>query len=141
MSRAFRAPFEGVWLAAQDALGSVAGSIKQADRTTGQIKASVRMGLWSWGEAIELTVTPGSGSLVSVTVSSRSRMPTTLVDWGKNRKNVSTILYHMDRVLSASATSQRNVADELARLAALKERGALTEEEFDQRKRRLLGGS
>ena len=49
------------------------------------------MSLWSWGEKILIDVSEAdAGSLIRIT--SSSRLPTTLFDYGKNSRNVRRFL-------------------------------------------------
>ena len=57
----------------------------------GVLRGSVPTSWWSWGESLTATVGFGPAGAV-VTVHSISAMPTTLVDFGKNRKNVDRVL-------------------------------------------------
>lgn len=54
---------------------------------TGRVGVSAR----SWGDLLTGTVLTGPGA-TRVTVESKSRLPTQIVDWGKHRKNVNEVL-------------------------------------------------
>lgn len=55
------------------------------------ITATVGVSMASWGEKIEIRLAHGQGGTVA-TVTSSSAMPTQFIDWGRNRKNVATII-------------------------------------------------
>lgn len=57
----------------------------------GVMYGSVPVGWRSWGENVSATVGFGPQGAV-VTLRSECAMPTQLVDWGKNRKNVERIV-------------------------------------------------
>lgn len=44
----------------------------------------------SWGEVLRITAHPGTSG-TDVSIESRSRLRATLVDWGKNRRNVDAV--------------------------------------------------
>ncbi|WP_207748316.1 SHOCT domain-containing protein [Clostridium beijerinckii] len=64
---------------------------------------------------------------------------------GKNRKNINTIMSALSEELknyvqvTKKSTSTESVADEIRKLAELKEQGILTEDEFSSKKKQLLG--
>ena len=143
LSKAFPNSFDDVWQGAHDAVRSIGASITEDDPASGRMKARVSLSLWSWGEVIEVSVTPASAPPILVSVVSESRAPLTLADWGKNRRNVTQVIRQLEGILSSGPTrrrlsNQRSIAEELARLAALREKGALTEEEFETQKRAIL---
>ena len=52
---------------------------------------AVGMTFQSWGEVVRVTAYAGEmGSVLNI--ESRSKVPITLTDWGKNRRNVETVL-------------------------------------------------
>ena len=53
------------------------------------------MSFTSWGEKIIIGLMPLPGGLVSVEVSSECAMPTQIIDWGKNKKNIEGILNYI----------------------------------------------
>jgi hypothetical protein len=56
----------------------------------GEIQATVGATWASWGEIITVRVRP-VGPSSAVDVESRSKLGTTVIDWGKNRRNVEKI--------------------------------------------------
>lgn len=78
--------------AAAHALGWTVGRF--ADR----VMASTKVSLWSFGEQIEVRLVPEGAA-----VTSRCALPTQVVDWGKNAKNVRALVGHVR--LSAFAPS------------------------------------
>lgn len=55
------------------------------------VRGRVGVSARSWGDLVTGTVLTGPGG-TRVTVESKSRLPTQIVDWGKHRKNVKEIL-------------------------------------------------
>jgi hypothetical protein len=49
----------------------------------------------SWGERFTVTAEPAGAESTKVTVTSTSKLSTTLIDWGKNKRNVRKILDHL----------------------------------------------
>lgn len=93
MTATFARPPDEVWEAVAGAvtgigIGASVAEMRQQDRW---LKAFVSISFWSWGEVLELTVRPHDGGS-QVTVESKSRFPLTLVDWGKNSRNVAGVL-------------------------------------------------
>ena len=92
----FAVPPEQARKLALEAIASIGGKVKSEDRATGLVEARISLSIWSWRENMELTVEPeGAGS--KVTVKSRSAKRTTLIDWGKNRRNVKRIIEYISR--------------------------------------------
>jgi hypothetical protein len=55
------------------------------------VEVVVGMSLRSWGEVVRITARE-HGQVTLLHIESRSRVAITLVDWGKNRRNVETVL-------------------------------------------------
>jgi hypothetical protein len=86
------------------ALAQGAESIPHASvlgRTRTRLEASVGASRASWGEVIEAEVrppAPPSDGVTAVVVESRSKLGSTLLDWGKNQRNVDALLEAVDRL-------------------------------------------
>jgi uncharacterized protein DUF1499 len=70
-------------------------TIRESDRAAGQISARARVNFRSWGERIHVYVDTEN----RVDITSESRYPLTLVDWGKNRWNVERIFTRLTSLL------------------------------------------
>lgn len=101
------------------------------------------MSLRSWGEAIQISVTPSADHNSILNIKSKSHLGTN--DWGKNKQNVSKILEALQEELkdpkyqAAQTTSEEN--DSVAMLLKLKtllDNGIITNEEFEAKKADLL---
>jgi hypothetical protein len=55
------------------------------------------------------------------------------------KKEVQQAIYDVQARFAGNSQVQTNIADELARFHELKEKGIITQEEFDRRKKQLLG--
>jgi hypothetical protein len=86
--------FRRVW----EVLGqSFGGPVEQVSGT--ELAVNVPAALRSWGERVSCTVEPtGSGS--RIVVHSRSRVSTTLFDWGKNGDNVEQVIVALRQLLN-----------------------------------------
>ena len=69
--------------------------VRESDPAAGQINARARVNFRSWGENIQVYLDTEDG----VAITSTSRYPLTLVDWGKNRWNVERIFTRMESLL------------------------------------------
>ena len=69
--------------------------IRESDLAAGHISARARVNFRSWGENIHVCV----DSEDRVDITSKSRYPLTLVDWGKNRWNVERIFTRLESLL------------------------------------------
>jgi hypothetical protein len=83
-TKSYDLPKHDLLLLAESALISCGFKIKNIDRGQGIIDAKSRLNIWSWTEEIVIEVHE-SGSIY---MESRCYIPTQVVDWGKNRKNV-----------------------------------------------------
>lgn len=60
----------------------------------GFLRGAYTVSLLSWGEDVTASIGFGQRGSV-VTLTSESSMPTQVVDWGRNRRNVERILGHL----------------------------------------------
>ena len=70
-------------------------TIREPDLAAGRISARARVNSRSWGENIHVYVDTEDG----VDITSESRFPLTVVDWGKNRWNVKRIFARLTSLL------------------------------------------
>lgn len=89
-------PLTEAYRRSAQALNVIGGKVKTEDPSTGRIEGTVSMSLTSWGENILIQVS-GVDDGAMVRISSSSRMPTTLVDFGKNAQNVRRFLDWLGR--------------------------------------------
>lgn len=75
----------------EQALMAIGAGIRKRDQAAGRLEAAFGINWRSWGENIEVDVLGVDGDAL-VQVKSRSAMPLTLEDWGKNADNVRRFL-------------------------------------------------
>jgi hypothetical protein len=71
----------------EEALIVIGGRISVRDQAARRLEATIPLSLKSLGEKIDVEVLGVDGDVL-VQVKSASRMPTTLINWGKNADNI-----------------------------------------------------
>lgn len=90
---------EDVWGALAHNIGGTKFKLVSQDDAAHVMEVKTGISLRSWGEKLRIELAPeGSGTRVSV--SSASRLKTTLIDYGKNNENVNAILGLVRRALA-----------------------------------------
>lgn len=82
----------------------------KVDAAAGTLSATVAMTWASFGEQIECRATEANGGTV-VFIRSRPSVPTTLVDYGKNRQNVDRIRTYVARRAAARHAASLMISD------------------------------
>lgn len=110
------------------------------------LKAGVS--LFSWGEIVTVSIFERSALLSEIVVSSSPKVGTAAIrtmDMGKNKKNIIRIQQAITKELQSynkldpmASKGPDSIADEIKKLASLKEQGILTDEEFAAKKAQLL---
>lgn len=112
------------------------------------LKAGVS--LFSWGENITVTISQATDGQSAISVLSTPKTGVMFggtMDMGKNRKNINTIMSALSKELerypkiqigSTNANDGENY-NELRKLKQLLDEGVITQEEFDVKKKQLLG--
>lgn len=108
-----------------------------------------RLSLFSWGETITVSISNTSTGEAEVKISSTPKTGAAfggIMDMGKNKKNIEKIMYVLSEELSdypqhIPQENQKNasVIDEIKEYAKLMQEGLITEEEYNQKKKQLLG--
>ena len=134
-------------------------AIDNRDDLASRLDVKTGMSAFSWGEKVTITVA-GSGEHAAV-VSVQSAAKTifgSATTHSKNRENVREIITHTSNLLAKHGSQWEEemglkpnaqgstslaqppglIADELTKLAALREQGLLSPEEFNAQKARLL---
>ena len=70
---------------------AIGAGIRKRDQPAGRLEAIFPISWRSWGETVGVDVLGVDGDAL-VQIKSRSRLPTTLIDWGKNGENVRRFL-------------------------------------------------
>ena len=90
------APLAVAFARAVDAVGRVPkASVTNADAHAGFIKGRVRMTQRSWGERLTVRVRGYAQAQSEIEILSEPRMRTTIVDYGKNQRNVDAFVAAM----------------------------------------------
>ena len=58
-------------------------------------RISHNMSLWSWGENISITMSPYNDMQTVVEVMSMCAMPTQVIDWGRNGRNLQDLMSYL----------------------------------------------
>lgn len=93
-SRRIEGPRGAIVEAARIALREMGTTPYVVDPLAGRVGAFTGLSLASYGEKVEILVLDNE-----VRVSSECQMAMTVVDWGRNKKNVTAILDHIERIL------------------------------------------
>jgi hypothetical protein len=99
---AFMTNEDAAWEAAKAGLAASGAKPREEDRAQGWMVWRRGWSMSSWGETITVRFRNDGEGRVAVHVESRSQMRTTLVDWGRNRKNVRTVIETMKRQLAVA---------------------------------------
>ncbi len=143
---------ETAFRACQEACQLLDGfSIQKIDEVAHIIYLKSGMSLFSWGETINVSVIKIENYLSEILISSAPKIgmganaPGLMGDMGKNRKNIIKIQQIVSEQLSKypqekqiEQANQISIADEIKKLAELKDNGILTEQEFSDKKKQLL---
>ena len=84
--------YEAIFDACLQALKQINANIKTSDRSIGSIVAKTSLTWRSFGEELEVTLIKQNDEQVQVTISSSPIIKTTLIDYGKGLKNVTSFL-------------------------------------------------
>ncbi|HEV2753560.1 MAG TPA: hypothetical protein VGV36_06970 [Solirubrobacteraceae bacterium] len=66
--------------------------LKEADEAAHRVQLKTKMSIKSWGEKVELTLSPEGDDATRVHVLSKASVGTTMVDYGKNQANVNSVV-------------------------------------------------
>ena len=122
--------------------------IKSENVSAGRLQYSVRAGMTSftWGDIVTVgfTPTPDGGTKVSMT--STAKAPSLLASVTENKNIEALTNAFMDKIQSYQKVSSTtpvaasaSAADEIRKYKELLDMGAITQDEFDQKKTQLLG--
>jgi len=133
--------------AAKLALSKLKFGIKSESLISGTIQANVKAGLTSttWGDILTVVINQGDNGISKMTVNSTTKAATLLAG-RQQTKNVQAFIdaltVELEQFEKASPTvvaTSNSVADEIKKFKALLDEGILTQEEFDAKKKQLLG--
>lgn len=156
----FPFPKKVVFRALVNAVTTLRGmDIENKDELATRLDIKTGMSAFSWGEKVAVSVSEKSPSTATISVQSGAKtIFGSGTTHGKNRENVKLIINQTSKILSehgsawceelgidmntspvAVGTSTLSVADELMKLALLRDQGVLTLDEFATQKARILG--
>jgi hypothetical protein len=154
-------PKQVVFRALCDAVDDLKGmTIENRDELASRLDIKTGMSPLSWGEKVSVSVSANGDQAGVISVQSAAK---TVFGSGtthaKNRKNVRQIITRTSELLqehgsdwrsemglepatsTTTATPSPSLADELRKLAELRDQGVLNPEEFETQKQKLLNGS
>lgn len=113
-----------------------------ADLKSRTVSASLGMSLLSMGERLEFSVEEAPNGTSQVLVSSSNMQ---LITWGKHSFNLARIFLALENELECypkirlgEPAPAEDIPSQIKALAELRDSGALSEEEFQEKKRELL---
>lgn len=125
--------------------------LDSADEVSGRVTLKAGVSLRSWGENIPVqlvSVTPVRTRVQIMSTPKTGVMFGGAMDLGKNRQNIEKIIRAVSDELAGKEPEKETasidtatVSDELIKLKQLLDQGVLTQEEFDEQKRKLLSAS
>ena len=147
-----------VFRALKEAVSSIDGwKVQRIDDLASHIDLTTGVSMTSWGEKVAIAVHASGEQAAAIAVQSGSKTVFGSA-WthGKNRGNVRVIIEKTSDILqqrgaqwrdeaglsalaAAPAPAAVSFADELAKLAALRDQGILNDAEFNAQKARILG--
>ena len=124
-------------------------SLDSADEISGRVTFKAGVSLASWGENIPvqlIKVAPTRTQMKIMSTPKTGVMFGGAMDFGKNQQNIDKIINAVSAVLAnypSETEPERkvDVAEQLTKLKQLVDQGVLTEEEFDEQKRKILNGT
>jgi hypothetical protein len=155
----FQFPREVVFKAVEQAVQVVKGmKISDSSSTAGFLHIKAGVSAMSWGETVKVSVISSGPWLAQVQVASAGKtFVGSLTTHGKNQKNISALIrataavldrngekwateMGMQRIATEETATRTPLskADELKKLAELRDQGILTEAEFTEQKAHLL---
>jgi hypothetical protein len=153
----FPFPKKVVFHALTLAVPSIPGmKVEREDRIASRLDVSVGMSAFSWGERVSIAVTSSGpdSSTLGIASGAKTILGSATVH-GKNRKNVAQIIARTSDILkdkgadwtaelvareppATTPAPTASIADELSKLAALRDQGVLSPVEFEAAKAKLI---
>ena len=142
---------DAAYAALKAAVEKLRFNVESSDDAARTINITTRVSAFSWGERISASVGAGENGETVVTLASAPKLATNVADMGRANRELESIAKALDEELRGGASAETPavqpakangmdfVADEIRKLAQLKDEGLLTEEEFTAKKKQLLG--
>ena len=138
-----------VFKAIMEAAPNISGlSLDSADEISGRVTFNAGVSLASWGENIPVQLIKVSPTRTQMKIMSSPKTGVMFggaMDFGKNQQNINKIINVVSAVLATYPTeneipSNVDMADQLVKLKQLLDQGILTDEEYNDQKRKFLDG-
>jgi hypothetical protein len=141
---------DDVFRAAKDALGNRSEfKVESADEVTRMIQLKAGISLMSWGENITATISlnPGGSAISVLSTPKTGVLGGGMLDGGKNRRNINSVLSAISSelpkykkfVASAPTDANSDTDLQLRKMKSLLDDGIISQDEFDTKKKQLLG--
>ncbi len=118
-------------------------TVKDSNKSARTMLVSSGVSWRSWGENLNLTISPTPEGFSELTINSSSKFG--VADWGKNQENLNNImnlladeLQQYKKVPQGKGASSDDIPTQIKKLADLKDAGILSESEFQAKKADLL---
>lgn len=108
---------DALQLCREAAISLPRGRLSKTDRLAGEIEVRTRLNWLTYGEKVTLRLRPLSATTTLVQISSRPRLKTTLIDYGRNLHHVNW-LSHYVRAASGSDHLAEDATNDTASLEA-----------------------
>lgn len=121
--------------------------LKSENLSAGRLQYNVSAGMTSftWGDIVTVGLTETQNGCTKVSISSTAKAPSLLASVTENKNIEALTNAFMDKIQnyqkvegSISTASSTSVADEIKKYKELLDMGAITQDEFDQKKKQLL---
>lgn len=138
-----------VFKAIMEAAPNISGlSLDSADEISGRVIFNAGVSLASWGENIPVQLIKVSPTRTQMKIMSTPKTGVMFggaMDFGKNQQNINKIINAVSAVLATYPVEKEtpnniDMADQLIKLKQLLDQGILTEEEYNEQKRKILDG-
>jgi len=147
---------EVVLVAAEEAMRNISGmKVTQVNRLAGHISVSFGATAFTWGERVTISILALSDHTSRLAIESGTKMYS-YASHSKNGKNIQRIITETNKVLERKGTAiasqlgldgpietlssqASSPADEIKKLAELRDAGILSDEEFTAKKKQILG--
>lgn len=87
--------FNQLFSGCRRALEKIKAELNVVDPDHGRLEGKTKVSFWSFGELVSVNITEQAAGHYNVIIASDSVIPTTFVDYGKNRSNVRAVLHQL----------------------------------------------
>lgn len=141
---------EETYAALKNAISKLRYSVERYDDAAHTAYIKTGVSAFSWGEKITVTVKASATGGSDVELQSAPKLGTNVVDMGRGKRQLEAIskalsdelaaeqLVSQELPVQSEPAKDASAADEIRKLAQLKDEGIITEEEFEAKKKQLL---